>query len=254
VCTLVLAWRVFDGTPIAVAANRDEALDRPSRPPRVLDDGAEGGDRPQVVAPRDEAAGGTWLGYNDAGLFVAVANRRTDVEGERSRGLLVREALGHASAAEASSFVRNELGGRAYAGFNLVVADASEATLFEWDGVLRTTHFDPGVHVVVEAGHDATAPKASRVHDAVAPVPETTADEWFDRAADVMADHDLGVCVHGPEFGTRSSSLLGLDADGGARYWFADGRPCETDYELVEVEREEHDRPANSRDEPDGHM
>lgn len=239
----MLAWRVFDGTPIAVAANRDEALDRPSRPPRVLDED------PTVVAPQDEAAGGTWLGYNDAGLFVAVANRRADLDGERSRGLLVREALGHASAAEASSFVRNELGERTYAGFGLVLADATEAGLLEWDGVLHSTHFDPGVHVVTDEGFDATAANADRIRVLLSPTPEATAGAWFDRAADVMADHDLGVCVHGREFGTRSSSLVGLDADGGARYWFADGRPCETDYELVE--REE---PEDPRDDPDGHI
>ncbi|WP_135830565.1 NRDE family protein [Halorussus halobius] len=247
-CTLALAWRVFDETPIAVAANRDEARDRPSRPPRVFD-----GD-PTVVAPRDEAAGGTWLGYNDAGLFVAVTNRPTSLDGERSRGLLVRDALDRASAAEAGSFVRNELGDRSYAGFNLVVADASEAALFEWDGVLRTTHFEPGVHVVVEAGSDASAPKAGGVRTRLAPAPETTAGAWFDRAGEVMADHDLGVCVHGRTFGTRSSSLVGLDADGDARYWFADGRPCETDYELVEGAGE----PANSEHGPsdgsDGHL
>ncbi|MDR9382369.1 MAG: NRDE family protein, partial [Natronomonas sp.] len=53
-CTLIVAWRVFDDAPVCVAANRDEATDRPSSPPRVRE-----GDRP-VLAPRDERAGGTW--------------------------------------------------------------------------------------------------------------------------------------------------------------------------------------------------
>ena len=252
-CTLILAWQVFDDAPIAAAANRDEALGRPSRPPGVLDDD------PRVVAPRDDEAGGTWVGYNDAGLFVAVTNRRAGIEGERSRGLLVRDALACESASAASSYVKNELADRQYAGFNLVVADSDEAGLLEWDGVLRTTHFDPGVHVVVNEGYNGAAPKARSIRDAVHPDPLTedttdlqtdpTTDEerpdsgpeasvadWFERAKAVLRDHDLGACVHADDYGTRSSSLVAIDADGAGRYWFADGKPCETDYEEVAVE------------------
>jgi uncharacterized protein with NRDE domain len=249
VCTLILAWRVFDGTPIAAAANRDEAMGRPSRPPAVLD--AD----PTVVAPQDEEAGGTWIGYNDAGLFVAITNRRSDLEGERSRGLLVRDALARSSASEAASFVRHELAEREYAGFNLAIADAEEAGLLEWDGVLRTTHFDPGIHVVVNEGHDEAAPKANRIRKAVHPtpgedadgVPDPDADEWtdldrwFDRAKRVLRDHDLGACIHGDGYGTRSSSLVAIDDEDRGRYWFADGRPCETDYVAVAVGKKRSD-------------
>ncbi|WP_158057058.1 NRDE family protein [Halorussus halophilus] len=229
-CTLILAWRVFDGTPIAAAANRDEALGRPSRPPGVLDSD------PTVVAPQDAEAGGTWLGYNDEGLFVAITNRRSDIDGERSRGLLVRDALASESAADAVSFVRTELAGREYAGFNLVVADAEEATLLEWDGVLRTSHLGPGVHVVVNEGHNGAAPKAKRIREAAHPEYHETADAWFDHVKGVLRDHDLKACVHAEGYGTKSSSLVTLDEDGTGRYWFADGKPCETDYERVEIE------------------
>jgi uncharacterized protein with NRDE domain len=229
VCTLVLAWQVFDGTPIAAAANRDEATSRPSLPPGKLDDD------PTVVAPQDEKAGGTWIGYNDEGLFVAITNRRTDIEGERSRGLLVRDALAESSAVEAISLVRTELADREYGGFNLVVADAEEAALLEWDGVLHTTHFGPGIHVVVNEGYNENASKATSIRDAVRPEPGTDVEAWFDRAKEVLRDHDLQVCVHGDGYGTRSSSLVAIDAEGEGRYWFADGKPCETDYEEVAV-------------------
>ena len=88
-CTLVIAWQALSDAPVAVAANRDEALDRPSSPPSVRE-----GD-PRVVAPRDDEAGGTWIGYNERGLFVGLSNRWTDEgpEGERSRGLLVDDLL-----------------------------------------------------------------------------------------------------------------------------------------------------------------
>jgi uncharacterized protein with NRDE domain len=233
VCTLIVAWQVFDDAPVVAAANRDEAFSRPARPPAVIDRS------PTVVAPQDEEAGGTWIGYNDEGLFVGVTNRRTDLDGERSRGLLVRSALARSSADEAVRYVENELADREYAGFNLFVADAESATVMEWDGVLRTRHLDPGVHVVVNDGLNDAAPKAERIREAVHPQtagvdgnrfdhePDEGLDEWVAHVKEVLADHDLGACVHGEGYGTRSSSLVVLRVDGGASYEFADGPPCE---------------------------
>ena len=242
-CTLVLAWQVFEDAPVVAAANRDELLDRPSRPPAVVDE------EPRVVAPRDEEAGGTWIGYNECGLLVAITNRWAEVTGERSRGLLVRDALRQSSAEEAARLVERELDERAYAGFNLVLADASAAVYLEWDGNLGVRNFRPGVHVVVNVGADGEfwipehrqeaaeqqANNAGKVATALQPEPGEVAREWLDRAADVISDHASGVCVHreNESFGTRSSSLIALDADG-ATYEFADGPPCETPYERVD--------------------
>jgi uncharacterized protein with NRDE domain len=246
VCTLTIAWQVFDATPVVVAANRDEATDRPSEPPSVSE-----GD-PAFVAPRDAEAGGTWVGYNDRGVFVGVTNRWVSVEGggERSRGRLVRDALRAESAAAARELVESSVADVRYEGFNLVVADASEAFLFEWDGDLRVSALDPGVHVVVNVGADGEyfeperrpevgaeqASNARRVREALRPDDGESPEAWRDRAAAVLGDHDYGVCVHDPEgrYGTRSSSLVTLWADGHADYLFADGPPCETAYRPVE--------------------
>jgi uncharacterized protein with NRDE domain len=244
VCTLVFAWQVFPDAPVVAAANRDEALDRPSTPPEVVEES------PRVVAPRDEEAGGTWIGYNEHGLFVAITNRWTGREpgGERSRGLLVRDALRQSSAEEAARLVERELDDRAYDGFNLALADASAALLVEWDGeTRRVRNFDPGVHVVVNVGADgdyaipesraeageAQADNAGEVATALQVEPGETSTAWLDRAADVIADHEYGVCVHRDRFGTRSSSLVEVGREG-SRYRYADGPPCETDYRDVE--------------------
>ena len=223
-CTLILAWQVFDDVPVVAAANRDEHLDRPSLPPDVV------GTDPRIVAPRDERAGGTWIGYNEHGVFAAITNRRAPVEGLRSRGLLVLDALDHPTAREAARQLEREVDRRSYDGFNLVVADAATATLFEWDGSLRTTDFEPGVHVVVNTGADGAAAKATRVRDALWVEPGESAGEWLDRAERALRDHDLGTCVHTDGYGTRSSSLIELDASGNAGYRFADGPPCESTY------------------------
>ncbi|GGL56972.1 NRDE family protein [Halocalculus aciditolerans] len=226
-CTLAVAWNVFAETPVAVAANRDEALGRPSTPPRLR----EWGDR-RVLAPRDEEAGGTWMGVNDAGVFVGITNRWVDLDGERSRGLLVRDCLEAASAADARDRVETALETHSYAGFNLVLADAADAYLVEWDGNLAVTTLDPGVHVVVNDPVDQ-AEKADFVEAELAGAAD--ADDFFDRARRVLTDHDHDVCVHGDDYGTRSSALVAVhDAGGGADWWFADGPPGETPYERID--------------------
>ena len=245
-CTLIVAWDVFEEAPVVVAANRDEAVDRPSTPPRRRP-GSEGG--PAVVAPRDEQAGGTWIGYNDSGVFAGLSNRWSDrdLAGERSRGLLVGDALAERDVGAAVRAAESAVATDEYEGFNLVVAGAEAAVLLEWDGRLSVSEFEPGVHVVMNAGFDdafrevpgqgeaarAQAESSALVREALQPELDESADDWLERAADVLGDHDYGVCVHRNGFGTRSSSLISLRSDGTATYRYADGPPCETAFEPV---------------------
>src|ERR1019366_792977 len=92
-CTLIVAVRHFPRLPLLVAANRDERYDRPASAVHRW-----AGER--FVAPRDDEAGGTWLGVNDQGLFVGITNRSGAVKDDarESRGVLVVEALRAASA------------------------------------------------------------------------------------------------------------------------------------------------------------
>jgi len=244
-CTIVFAWHVFAETPLVVAANRDETLDRPSQPPETF------GSDPTILAPTDQDAGGTWIGINDRDVFVAITNRWTDTDptGERSRGLLVRDALSQESAADAVRAVERDVDTRAYEPFNLVVADRSAALFVEYDGGVAVRHFDPGVHAVANTGADGRyaipehrreharnqAENVDRLRTALRPEPGEDAETWRGRARDAIGDHEYGVCVHGEGFGTRSSSLLTVGTDG-VTYQFADGPPCRTDYRPVEAD------------------
>jgi uncharacterized protein with NRDE domain len=247
VCTLILAWRAFGDTPVAVVANRDEADGRPAEPPQVW----ESNPGARFVAPRDAEAGGTWLGYNEAGLFVGITNRWQNVEAlasERSRGLLVRDALERESATEALRYVEAELDAREYQPFHLVLADREAAYLLEWNGEVRVRAFDPGVHVVVNVGADGEyfvpdhrpevgerqARDTDRVVEAIQPRDGETAAEWTGRARAILGDHEYGRCIHGDGFGTKSASVVRLGAHGGA-FEHAEGRPCVTDFESVSV-------------------
>lgn len=227
-CTLAFAWREFDDAPLVVGANRDEAVGRPSTPPAVR------GEYPRVLMPQDEQAGGTWIGVNEHRVFVGVTNRRADLAGERSRGLLVRDALAAPTAEDAVAAVEREVADRDYDGFHLVIADDRECVLLEWDGVLRTHSFDPGTHVVVNAGFDDGTGKSRGFRAALTGY--DTADEWLDAARDALRDHTTGACVHHDGYGTRSSSLVSVAADGDVTWEFADGPPCETDYRRVDAE------------------
>ena len=249
-CTLTLAWRVFDEYPVVVAANRDEALERSSEPPGVYRED------PLTIAPRDAEAGGTWIGYNEHGVFAGITNRwgTPDLAGERSRGRLVADALEARSAAEAAALVEDETTAREYDGFYLVLADKRDAVCLQWNGALERTEFEPGVHVVVNAAVDddvrlppertevarEQAANARRVRRELTVGREETVDGWLERAGGVLGDHDYGVCVHGDGYGTRSSSLIALGEN--SRYLFAPGPPCEAGYEPVAVATSGGDR------------
>ena len=259
-CTFIVAWQVFPDAPVVVAANRDEALGRASRPPGLY------AENPRVVAPRDEVAGGTWIGYNEHGVVASITNRwlddterrsadRTtpggrDRDAERSRGLLVADALERESAEDAARYVERSVDRYGYDGFNFVVLDEDAALLLEWDGRLDVRNLDPGVHVVVNVGADdrfripssrsdagqRQAESARRALEELQPEPGERSAEWHDRAATTLRDHDYGFCVHGEDFGTRSSSLVRVESDRTASYRFADGPPCRNAYEPITVD------------------
>jgi hypothetical protein len=77
---------------------------------------------------------------------------------------------------------------------------------------------------------------ARRLRRDLAPDLGETATEWLDRAGKDLGDHEYGVCVHADGFGTRSSSLIALDANGRGTYRYADGPPCEAPYERIETD------------------
>jgi hypothetical protein len=230
-CTLTVALRQFDEAPLVVAANRDERLDRPARAPFLW----TGGEVP-FIAGRDEQSGGTWLGYNRAGLFVGVTNRfGVDRDDRReSRGTLVVEALGAGSARELHRRL-GSLGPGRFNAFHLLYADRGEAFVTWSDGMkVRQEVLAPGVHIVTErslGGDDrARTETIRRLWRSLPPGRAPTAQELFG----ILRDHEPGnplgsVCVHLPElgYGTRSSCTLRLgQRDEDVELWWVESPPC----------------------------
>src|SRR4051794_19189903 len=104
-CLLAVFCHLAADAPLVVAANREERYDRGGEPPAVRP-----GPLP-FVAGIDPAHGGTWFGVNARGVVVAVTNRAKTHPpmSPKSRGLLARELLASATAAEATERAVREL-------------------------------------------------------------------------------------------------------------------------------------------------
>ncbi|MCA9700943.1 MAG: NRDE family protein, partial [Myxococcales bacterium] len=224
---------------------RDENLARPAEGPRVWPAGELATRR--VLAPRDLVAGGTWIGLNDAGLAVAITNRRAGpwrTKAPRSRGELVFAALGADDHLQAVARITAEHGEvRHYGPYHLLMADRSGATILWSDGRrLHRESLAPGLHWITERSFDAAA---SKRHDRLrsfesqllgGPLPDP--GRWTAILADhhhgALIDHPLAgldaMCVHAPslDYGTRSSTLIALgERREQVEFLHADGRPCE---------------------------
>jgi uncharacterized protein with NRDE domain len=140
-CLLVLAWRLHPRHDLLVAANRDEFH---ARPAAALDRWAES---PEVVAGRDLAGGGTWLGVTTGGRFAAITNWRESPPGSAgpTRGALTADFLRGAQR-PGEYLAALEPHAERYAGFNLLLAD-DESLWYASNRAARfATRLEPGVH------------------------------------------------------------------------------------------------------------
>lgn len=241
-CTIVILFRPGHDWPLVLGANRDERIDRPWRPPA-----RHWPDRPNVVAGRDEIAGGTWLGLNDEGVVATVANRRGTLgpaPGKRSRGELPLMALDHDDAARAARAIA-ALDGAPWRPFNLVIADARGAFWLRRGAASTTIEsrpLAPGVSMLTAGElNDPESPRIRAHLDCFrdAPPPDPDGDDWRAWEALLASREGEGAAAMtlGPDggFGTVSSALIALSADG-RRFWrFAPGPPDHTPFTVLTI-------------------
>ncbi|MFQ5844278.1 MAG: NRDE family protein [Planctomycetota bacterium] len=214
----VLICRVGD-SPI-LAANRDEVYTRPFTAPRrwVAET--------PFWAPRDEDAGGTWLGVNAAGLVAAVTNRSLlpQEPGRPSRGALVAGVLARRSLDAARDWLDRELRGPSPNPFQLVAARRGRAFLCAGgpDGV-ELAELRAGIHVL------------SNLHERGELRLELPADVDAVRLQKTLADRtprlpgDHAICKVGSWRGTVAAAVI----EPGRRFLFAAGPPGEVPFEAV---------------------
>jgi hypothetical protein len=231
---MAIYYRVVRGTPILVAANREERFDRPTQYPKIQPGS------PRVVCGIDRKANGTWLGVNQHGLFCAVLNRpkhRLPLE-PRSRGLLCRELLELRTAREASEYAEKELLTGIYAGANYVCADAKFAAVVYGGNKIEVMEITPGLHVITDGNMDdfrderhELVHRMLTLHTLDSAVTFlAVASRTFSRKPDNYGRR--GVVMLGKEFGTVSSTLLALSRKiQHAVMQYSPGPPCDHPYD-----------------------
>ena len=251
-CTLVVLRRPGHDWPIVIAANRDEMIGRPWLPPARHWD-----DRPDVIAGRDELAGGSWLGINDHGVIAAVLNGRRSLgpqTGFRSRGELCLDALDYADASDALDALAR-IDPRAFRPFHLFVGDNRDAGLVslvetETGPRIAAQAIAPGMSLITSSGINDSSHPRTRLYlpqFEAAPAPDPAAGDWTAwrtlmaaRTHEPDAGHEGAMTiVTDSGYGTMSSSLIALPAPNTAGlkpvYFFAAGRPGEADYTPLTV-------------------
>jgi uncharacterized protein with NRDE domain len=229
-CLLVIAWQAHTRYRLVVAANRDEFHDRTAAP---LGKWSAPDD---ILAGRDLRAHGTWLGLDRGRRFGVITNFR-ELQRPRpdapSRGALIPDYL--REPVEARRFLIDlEPQAARYSGFNLLLTDGDSL----WYASNRAEPFarplPPGVYGLSNQLLDTPWPKLQRVRQGFdrwlsdpAPAANTLFDLLGDRATAAL-DEELpqtGIplewervlsspFVLHPDYGTRASTLVLLEASG----------------------------------------
>jgi uncharacterized protein with NRDE domain len=228
-CLVAFAFGVHPHHPLVLVANRDERHSRPTAP---LDWWRE----PPILAGRDLEAGGTWFGIVPGGRFAVVTNVRGAgaPPGAPSRGTLPTRFLASTAAPEAFLADLADEAGR-YAGFNLLVGNGNRLGVLSNCDPHGPRPLGSGVHALSNGPPGVAWPKVRLATERLRAALEGPLDDeaLFAVLADrTVADDahlpDTGVglplervlspaFIVQPDYGTRSTTLLVLDPDGGGR-------------------------------------
>ncbi|XP_021717732.1 transport and Golgi organization 2 homolog [Chenopodium quinoa] len=161
-CITAFAWQALSLHPFVLLLNRDEDLNRPTKPLGWW----EGG---EILGGRDEVGGGTWLACTKKGKVAFITNvlELHTLADAKSRGELpVRFLKGKQSPREYAEMVAEEA--HEYNGFNLIVADLLSKSMIYITNrpkgeSARIQEVPPGIHVLTNGRLDSPWPKAERL-------------------------------------------------------------------------------------------
>jgi uncharacterized protein with NRDE domain len=260
-CTIAVLHRADPRHPLAIVANRDERLDRPSLPPRCLRT------EPWAIGGVDGISGGTWLGVNEHGLFVGLTNQRAPEPPDprrRSRGLVVTAALG-ARDADGVAAVLATIDPREHNPFNLIFGVLGDVRVAYGSGDCAKIEIERAPGEIVVLGNDRPGvqdqPKIerarARVREALRgsgpleralqrafadhqkpPLKQASSIARQTRFAPEIERELQALCIHLPFYGTVSASVILFDPAGRPeRFLFAPGPPCATAFAEVALPR-----------------
>lgn len=215
-CVLALAWRSHPRWRLVLVANRDESHARPAAPlARWTED-------ERLLAGRDLASGGTWLGVSERGRLAVVTNRTTaspDDPTAPSRGLLLTNLLtGPQGSAHPSPETLSS-----YNPLNLITV-ADDRAVFASNRLQEGVRdLSPGLYGLSNATLDTPWPKTERLKAAVAGW-LTQSDADPDKLLAALSDNagsldpqrpdTAPIFIRNPIYGTRCSTVVMMDANG----------------------------------------
>ncbi len=241
-CTALIAFQVFEEWPLFIASNRDEDRGRGFDAPQK-----ETRNGRQVLSPRDRLAGGTWIGANDLPM-VALLTNRTDLAPPdpslrtRSRGLLVRDALGCSSVDEALDRVESSVELMSTS-FNLVIGDAQALFAVErTPAALQLKRLEPGIHAIANGGRvdDRSVGEVAHALDLWFDIAPPGVDPWQVAPRLLSCDEARGdlppICKRTLPRGTVCASMLGIHQSGSIRLDHTPSAPGEQPFERYTME------------------
>jgi uncharacterized protein with NRDE domain len=245
-CLIVIGIGLRADVPLMLAANRDEFFARPTQAAEFWPDAGH------VLAGRDLEQGGTWLGLTRTGRIAALTNYREGGRprsGKHSRGWLVRDFL--LSGAEPGPYLAQVQGAsHEYDGFNLLLG-AGDALHYYSNRGSDPVLLPPGVHGLSNHLLNSAWPKVERAKAHMAALTDAPRDGLDGRLFELLADDrrapddelpQTGVSlewervlssafIRTEAYGTRSSSVILIGADGQMRFeersFTADGTQAE---------------------------
>jgi uncharacterized protein with NRDE domain len=227
-CLIAWSWQPGTAQPLLLLANRDEFYARPSQAMHWWNGG-------QVLAGRDLAGGGTWLGVSRSGRVAALTNYRDPANFRAdapSRGALVANFLqGTLSAANYVDSILPTVG--RYNGFNLLVFDGIQLLGLE-SRHARMLELGAGIGAVSNADFFSPWPKLEKLRTGLAQAVEGTPPDQDHALWDLLCDAEAApdellpqtgiplereralstAFIATPDYGTRASTLLKIHAGG----------------------------------------
>ena len=225
-CLILLALDAHPSYKLILAANRDEYYERPSEPPHFWEKATH------LLAGRDLAAGGTWLGITRHGRIAAITNYRDPSSFRKeapSRGKLATDFLiGKEAPSDYLEVLRRQAG--RYNGFNLLVGEKDRIS---WTSNRsdRMVLLSPGIHGLSNRLLNTPWPKVLRGRELLARALQDhegpSSESLFHLLQDRHRPPDEAlpstgvplewervlapIFIESPDYGTRSSTLIYID-------------------------------------------
>ncbi|RLF20027.1 MAG: bifunctional phosphopantothenoylcysteine decarboxylase/phosphopantothenate--cysteine ligase CoaBC [Thermoprotei archaeon] len=251
-CTLIILYKVLEDYPIIALHNRYAQKESVEYPPQRLVM------KYTVFCPIELQVKGTWIGFNEKGLFLAVTDQHSGEQKNwiKSRGVLLLNILANITRSrEAKDVIIKELSHGGYKKGNFVILDPHEGYHILYDEKVYVRELKHGFHVftnVTPIPNVKTPPDildrankrrrraeelAREIVTRVAQGEIITIEELLDILKKVAQDHaygksELSICYHGKDTWTMTSSTImavGKNIEE-SRILYCPGNPCENKF------------------------